>query len=238
MNIKNKETKHDLTNDHHVDLSKGDAFLTYDGGDLGERNNIDNVDDIYDAVQNIHDFFVEHNYRNWKYSFKDFYAVLNYQIPNKHQYEYYKKNRKYEGNYPSVENTSRYFLLQYHQNKKTLYVTSAFLDYSEPNSLKLISKYMESIEKISFDNTYLECDMFDDDAGFHFEPKYLTDYLGHKRWFNPSLIIDEKFLDEGEYKNHLDDLLKVRQYVNPKIKFEIVGSDEKERKIFEFAGLF
>ena len=49
---------------------------------------------------------------------------------------------------------------------------------------------------------------------------------------------DEKFLDEGEYKNHLDDLLKVRQYVNPKIKFEIVGSDEKERKIFEFAGLF
>ena len=30
---------------------------------------------------NIDDFFREHNYRNWKYSFTDFYAVLNYQIP-------------------------------------------------------------------------------------------------------------------------------------------------------------
>lgn len=237
MNKKNKETYYDLTNDHHVDLSKGFLELTYDGGDLGERNNVENTNDIYNAVQNIDDFFREHNYRNWKYSFTDFYVVLNYQIPNKHQYEYFKKNKKYEGNYPSIENSARYFLLKYFQNTKTLYVTSAFLEFANPNIFELITKYMESIEKISFDHTYLECDMFDD-VDFHFEPKYVTNYLGHKKWYNSNLFIDEIVYDDGIYKNHLDYLLKVRQCTNPKIKFEILGASEKEKKCFESAGLF
>ena len=86
-----KNKGYDVTNNHDVDLSRGFLGLTYNGGDLGERNNVDNTNDIYNAVQNIEDFFTEHNYRNWKYSFTDFYAVLNYDIPHKHQYEYFKK---------------------------------------------------------------------------------------------------------------------------------------------------
>ena len=122
-------------------------------------------------------------------------------------------------------------------NTKTLYVTSAFLEFANPNIFELITKYMESIEKISFDHTYLECDMFDD-VDFHFEPKYVTNYLGHKKWYNSNLFIDEIVYDDGIYKNHLDYLLKVRQCTNPKIKLEILGASEKEKKCFESAGLF
>ena len=161
-----KNKGYDVTNNHDVDLSRGFLGLTYNGGDLGERNNVDNTNDIYNAVQNIEDFFTEHNYRNWKYSFTDFYAVLNYDIPHKHQYEYFKKNKKYEANYPSTENSARYFLLQYFQKSKTLHVTSAFLQLVESYIFELIPKYMESIEKITFDHTYLESDMFDD-VDFH-----------------------------------------------------------------------
>jgi hypothetical protein len=235
MNKKNKG--YDVTNNHDVDLSKGFLGLTYNGGDLGERNNIENNNDIYNVVENIDDFFREHNYRNWKYSFTDFYAVLNYQIPNKHQYEYFKKNKKYEANYPSTENSARYFLLQYFQKSKTLHVTSAFLQFAEPNIFELITKYMESIEKITFDHTYLESDMFDD-VDFHFEPEYVTNYLGHKKWHDSNLIIDEMFYDDGKYKNDLDYLLNIRQCTNPKIKFEILNATEKQKKCFESAGLF
>ena len=44
--------------------------------------------------------------------------------------------------------------------------------------------------------------------------------------------------DDGKYKNDLDYLLKARQFINPKIKFEILGATEKEKKCFESAGLF
>lgn len=232
-----KNKGYDVTNNHDVDLSRGFLGLTYNGGDLGERNNVDNTNDIYNAVQNIEDFFTEHNYRNWKYSFTDFYAVLNYDIPHKHQYEYFKKNKKYEANYPSTENSARYFLLQYFQKSKTLHVTSAFLQLVESYIFELIPKYMESIEKITFDHTYLESDMFDD-VDFHFENEYVTNYLGHKKWYDSNLIIDEMVYDDGKYKNDLDYLLKARQFVNPKIKFEILGATEKEKKCFESAGLF
>ena len=232
-----KNKGYDVTNNHDVDLSRGFLGLTYNGGDLGERNNVDNTNDIYNAVQNIEDFFTEHNYRNWKYSFTDFYAVLNYDIPHKHQYEYFKKNKKYEANYPSTENSARYFLLQYFQKSKTLHVTSAFLQLVESYIFELIPKYMESIEKITFDHTYLESDMFDD-VDFHFENEYVTNYLGHKKWYDSNLIIDEMVFDEGKYKNDLDYLLNVRQCTNPKIKFEILGATEKEKKCFESAGLF
>jgi hypothetical protein len=235
--MKKKNKGYDITNNHDVDLSKGFLGLTYNGGDLGERNNVDNTNDIYNAVQNIEDFFTEHNYRNWKYSFTDFYAVLNYDIPHKHQYEYFKKNKKYEANYPSTENSARYFLLQYFQNTKTLHVTSAFLQLVESYIFELIPKYMESIEKITFDHTYLESDMFDD-VDFHFENEYVTNYLGHKKWYDSNLIIDEMVYDDGKYKNDLDYLLKARQFINPKIKFEILGATEKEKKCFESAGLF
>lgn len=232
-----KNKGYDVTNNHDVDLSRGFLGLAYNGGDLGERNNVDNTNDIYNAVQNIEDFFTEHNYRNWKYSFTDFYAVLNYDIPHKHQYEYFKKNKKYEANYPSTENSARYFLLQYFQKSKTLHVTSAFLQLVESYIFELIPKYMESIEKITFDHTYLESDMFDD-VDFHFENEYVTNYLGHKKWYDSNLIIDEMVYDDGKYKNDLDYLLKARQFVNPKIKFEILGATEKEKKCFESAGLF
>ena len=232
-----KNKGYDVTNNHDVDLSRGFLGLTYNGGDLGERNNVDNTNDIYNAVQNIEDFFTEHNYRNWKYSFTDFYAVLNYDIPHKHQYEYFKKNKKYEANYPSTENSARYFLLQYFQKSKTLHVTSAFLQLVESYIFELIPKYMESIEKITFDHTYLESDMFDD-VDFHFENEYVTNYLGHKKWYDSNLIIDEMVYDDGKYKNDLDYLLKARQFVNPKINFEILGATEKEKKCFESAGLF
>ena len=232
-----KNKGYDVTNNHDVDLSRGFLGLTYNGGDLGERNNVDNTNDIYNAVQNIEDFFTEHNYRNWKYSFTDFYAVLNYDIPHKHQYEYFKKNKKYEANYPSTENSARYFLLQYFQKSKTLHVTSAFLQLVESYIFELIPKYMESIEKITFDHTYLESDMFDD-VDFHFENEYITNYLGHKKWYDSNLIIDEMVYDDGKYKNDLDYLLKARQFINPKIKFEILGATEKEKKCFESAGLF
>ena len=232
-----KNKGYDVTNNHDVDLSRGFLGLTYNGGDLGERNNVDNTNDIYNAVENINDFFREHNYRNWKYSFTDFYAVLNYQIPNKHQYEYFKKNKKYEANYPSTENSARYFLLQYFQKSKTLHVTSAFLQLVESYIFELIPKYMESIEKITFDHTYLESDMFDD-VDFHFENEYVTNYLGHKKWYDSNLIIDEMVYDDGKYKNDLDYLLNARQFINPKIKFEILGATEKEKKCFESAGLF
>ena len=235
--MKKKNKGYDVTNNHDVDLSRGFLGLTYNGGDLGERNNVDNTNDIYNAVQNIEDFFTEHNYRNWKYSFTDFYAVLNYQIPNKHQYEYFKKNKKYEANYPSTENSARYFLLQYFQKSKTLHVTSAFLQLVESYIFELIPKYMESIEKITFDHTYLESDMFDD-VDFHFENEYVTNYLGHKKWYDSNLIIDEMVYDDGKYKNDLDYLLNARQFINPKIKFEILGASEKEKKCFESAGLF
>ena len=235
--MKKKNKGYDVTNNHDVDLSRGFLGLTYNGGDLGERNNVENNNDIYNVVENIDDFFTEHNYRNWKYSFTDFYAVLNYQIPNKHQYEYFKKNKKYEANYPSTENSARYFLLQYFQKSKTLHVTSAFLQFAEPNIFELITKYMESIEKISFDHTYLESDMFDD-VDFHFEPEYVTNYLGHKKWHDSNLIIDEMFYDDGKYKNDLDYLLNIRQCTNPKIKFEILNATEKQKKCFESAGLF
>ena len=214
--MKKKNKGYDITNNHDVDLSKGFLGLTYNGGDLGERNNVDNTNDIYNAVQNIEDFFTEHNYRNWKYSFTDFYAVLNYDIPHKHQYEYFKKNKKYEANYPSTENSARYFLLQYFQKSKTLHVTSAFLQLVESYIFELIPKYMESIEKITFDHTYLESDMFDD-VDFHFENEYVTNYLGHKKWYDSNLIIDEMVYDDGKYKNDLDYLLKVIQFINPKI---------------------
>ena len=232
-----KNKGYDVTNNHDVDLSRGFLGLTYNGGDLGERNNVDNTNDIYNAVQNIEDFFTEHNYRNWKYSFTDFYAVLNYDIPHKHQYEYFKKNKKYEANYPSTENSARYFLLQYFQKSKTLHVTSAFLQLVESYIFELIPKYMESIEKITFDHTYLESDMFDD-VDYHFENEYVTNYLGHKKWYDSNLIIDEMVYDDGKYKNDLDYLLKARQFINPKIKFEILGATEKEKKCFESAGLF
>ena len=232
-----KNKGYDVTNNHDVDLSRGFLGLAYNGGDLGERNNVDNTNDIYNAVQNIEDFFTEHNYRNWKYSFTDFYAVLNYDIPHKHQYEYFKKNKKYEANYPSTENSARYFLLQYFQKSKTLHVTSAFLQLVESYIFELIPKYMESIEKITFDHTYLESDMFDD-VDFHFENEYVTNYLGHKKWYDSNLIIDEMVYDDGKYKNDLDYLLKARQFINPKIKFEILGATEKEKKCFESAGLF
>ena len=235
MNKKNKG--YDVTNNHDVDLSRGFLGLTYNGGDLGERNNVENNNDIYNVVENIDDFFTEHNYRNWKYSFTDFYAVLNYQIPNKHQYEYFKKNKKYEANYPSTENSARYFLLQYFQKSKTLHVTSAFLQLVESYIFELIPKYMESIEKITFDHTYLESDMFDD-VDFHFEPEYVTNYLGHKKWHHPVLFIDEPVWDDGLFKNHLDLLVEARKFIDPKIKFEILGATEKEKKSFEFAGLF
>ena len=77
-----------------------------------------------------------------------------------------------------------------------------------------------------------------DDVDFHFEPKYVTNYLSHKTWFVSILIIDEMVYDDGKYKNHLDYLLKVRQCTNPKIKFEIVGATEKQKKCFESSGLF
>ena len=235
--MKKKNKVYDVTNNHDVDLSRGFLGLTYNGGDLGERNNIENNNDIYNVVENIDDFFTEHNYRNWKYSFTDFYAVLNYDIPHKHQYEYFKKNKKYEDNYPFTENNAGYFLLQYFQKSKTLHVTSAFLQLAEPIIFELITKYMESIEKISFDHTYLESDMFDD-VDFHFKPEYVTNYLGHKKWHDSNLIIDEMFYDDGKYKNDLDYLLNARQFTNPKIKFEILGASEKEKKCFESAGLF
>ena len=235
--MKKKNKVYDVTNNHDVDLSRGFLGLTYNGGDLGERNNVENNNDIYNVVENIDDFFTEHNYRNWKYSFTDFYAVLNYQIPNKHQYEYFKKNKKYEANYPSTENSARYFLLKYFQKSKMLHVTSSFLQFAEPNIFELITKYMESIEKITFDHTYLESDMFDD-VDFHFKPEYVTNYLGHKKWHDSNLIIDEMFYDDGKYKNDLDYLLNARQFTNPKIKFEILGASEKEKKCFESAGLF
>ena len=148
-----------------------------------------------------------------------------------------KKNKKYEANYPSTENSARYFLLQYFQKSKTLHVTSAFLQLVESYIFELIPKYMESIEKITFDHTYLESDMFDD-VDFHFENEYVTNYLGHKKWYDSNLIIDQMVYDDGKYKNDLDYLLKARQFINPKIKFEILGATEKEKKCFESAGLF
>ena len=68
--------------------------------------------------------------------------------------------------------------------------------------------------------------------------KYITNFLGHKKWFNHDLIIDEQFYKEGLYKNNLDDLVEARKFVDPKIKFEILGANEKEKKCFDFAGLF
>ena len=55
---------------------------------------------------------------------------------------------------------------------------------------------------------------------------------------NCILFIDEPVWDDGLFKNHLDLLVEARKFIDPKIKFEISGATEKEKKSFEFAGLF
>ena len=42
----------------------------------------------------------------------------------------------------------------------------------------------------------------------------------------------------NSFRNHLDYLVETRKFVDPKIKFEILSASEKEKKCFDFAGLF
>lgn len=220
---------------------KGEALLTFDCGDLGIRKKVDNSEDTFTAVRNTHNFFVEHNLINNDKKFNELKCVLRYLIPNKDQYIFFKKNKKYEEDISSYyKNYLRYFLLDYSKKEKTLYVQSSFLQFSEPHTLSLISTHLVSVNKIIFLGDLFECNLFpkSDEFNFKASPEYITNFLGHKKWFSPSLIIDEEVFDEGLYKNHLDDLVSARKFVNSKIKFEIFGATDKEKKCFDFAGLF
>ena len=232
-----KKHKYPIEN-HDIRINeKNIAFFFFECGNLGERKNVNNNEDISTAVQKIHDFFVEHNLINNDKKIHDFGCLLQYQIPNHEQYNFYLENEQYNGDYPS---NLHYDLIHYYKEDKLLIVSSSFLEDAEPHTLSLITEHLVSINKIQFCPTVSDCDLFPDSDNFQNDqcPTYITDFLGHKKWFNQRLYIDEPIFDEGKFKNHLDDLIKARKFIDPKIKFEILGATEKEKKSFEFAGLF
>ena len=239
---KGKKIKYLIEDEHDIEVNKKKiAIFDFDCGDLGERKNVDNNEDISTAGRKIHDFFVDHNLINNGKKLHDFGCVLRYTIPNPAQYNFYLKNKKYETDYPShTGNFLSYDLIRYFKKGKLLSVSSSFLEDTEPHTLSLITEHLVSINKIEFYPTMSNCNLFHDEGDFQdsSSPQYITNFLGHKKWFNQGLHIDEPIFDEGKFKNHLDDLIKARKFVDPKIKFEILGATEKEKKSFEFAGLF
>jgi hypothetical protein len=241
-----KKDKYPIEN-HNIEINKKNiAIFHFDCGDLGERKNVDNNEDIRTAGQKVHDFFVEHNLINNGKKFHEFGCLLKYQIPDHDQYNFYLRNEQYpvkvnDSDYPShPKNYLYYDLLHYYKKSKLLNVSSSFLDDTEPHTLSLITEHLVSINKIQFYPTISDCDLFPDSDDFQSDqcPKYITNFLGHKKWFNQGLYIDEPIFDDGMFKNHLDDLIETRKFIDPKIKFEIPGATEKEKKSFEFAGLF
>ena len=235
-----KKNKYPIFDNFDIEINKKKAILHFNGGDLGERKNIDNNEDISTADQKISDFIVEHNLTNNGKKFDSFGCLLSYTIPNHDQYTFYLKNKKYEADYPYEENYLRYDLIHYYKKSKTLTVSSMFLEDAEPHTLSLITEHLVSINKIEFFPTISDCDLFPDSDDFQSDqcPKYITNFLGHKKWFNQGLYIDEPIFDDGKFKNHLDVLIEARKFIDPKIKFEIQGATEKEKKSFEYAGLY
>jgi len=227
--------------DHDISIGKiSSALFKFDFGDLGERKNVNNYIEISIAVERIHNFFVDHNLNSRK-KFSELNCFVSYMIPNKEQYKFFLKNKKYKKDYGNnMENYLDYNLINYSKKNKKLQVQSAFLEFSQPHTLSLITEHLEAIDKIMFYHTMSDCDLFPDSEEFQYSPcpKYITNFLGHKEWFNPGLYIDEQFFKEGLYKNHLDYLVETRKFVDPKIKFEILSASEKEKKCFDFAGLF
>jgi len=232
--------KYPIFEDYDIEINKKSAIFHFDGGDLGERKNVDNNEDISTADQKIHNFFVEHNLINNGKKFDSFGGILQYRIPNHDQYNFYLKNKKYEADYPYEENYLHYDLIHYYKKSKLLHVSSSFLEDTEPHTLSLITEHLVSINKIQFYPTMSHSDLFPDSDDFQNDqcPQYITNFLGHKKWFNQGLYIDEPIFDDGKFKNHLDDLIEARKFIEPKIKFEIQGATEKEKKSFEFAGLY
>jgi len=228
--------------EHDISIGKkSSAFFKFDFGDLGVRKNVDNYNEISIATERIHNFFVDHNMTNNNRKFSELNCLVSYMIPNEEQYQFFLKNKRYKKDYGHhTENYLNYNLFNYSKKNKQLQVQSAFLELSQPHTLSLITENLEEIDKIGFYNTGSDCDLFPDSEEFQYSPfpKYITNFLGHKKWFNHDLIIDEQFYKEGLYKNNLDDLVEARKFVDPKIKFEILGANEKEKKCFDFAGLF
>ena len=240
-----KKNKYPIFDDFEIEINKKKAIFHFDGGDLGERKNIDNNEEIATAVQKIHNFIVEHNLANNGKKFDSFGCLLSYTIPNHDQYNFYLKNKKYEADYPYESNYLHFDLLHYYKEKKMLWVPCSFLEDSETHSISLITEHLTSINKIKFSDTMLDCNLFagygdedKDDFEYSTRPKYITNTLGHKKWHHPVLFIDEPVWDDGLFKNHLDLLVEARKFIDPKIKFEISGASEKEKKCFESAGLF
>ena len=77
-----KKNKYPIFDDFEIEINKKKAIFHFDGGDLRERKNIDNNEEIATAVQKIHNFIVEHNLANNGKKFYDTYinkeSILNY----------------------------------------------------------------------------------------------------------------------------------------------------------------
>ena len=111
--------------DHDISIGKrSSAFFKFDFGDLGERKNVDNYIEISIAVERIHNFFVAHNLNNKK-KFSELNCFVSYMIPNKEQYKFFLKNKKYKKDYGiNMENYLDYNLINYSKKNKKLQVRS------------------------------------------------------------------------------------------------------------------
>ena len=89
--------------------------IFFDGGDLGKRKNVNNLNDFIEC-QKLFD--IEFDKVGGFPNLKEFYWSINYQIPNLEQYEKFLKNKQYENDYPFEKNYHRYTPLNYIYEKK------------------------------------------------------------------------------------------------------------------------
>ena len=226
---------------------KNGLYLSFHGGDLGIRKNIDNIDDIYKSIQKGKNYFVEHNLLNNDKKLNEFYLYVTYQVPQINEYEYLLKNKKYPNNEdPIPENNFHFDLASYNEKSKNLFISNSILEFSDEHFISLIVENLVSVKKALFTDTVVDCsEIFESKEGNYWNynidyksrPKHITEYLKQQKWEHTFLDIENQFLDKGRFKNHLDSMLEARKFVDPKVKFEISGATEQEKKLLKLAGL-
>ena len=241
-----EDNSYKLLNNNPKD--KNGLYLDFHGGDLGTRKNVDNMSDIYEAIQKGKNYFVEHNLLNNDKKFNEFFLFLTYGVPQCGEYEYLLKHKKYpKDDDPIPQNNFFFDLASYRENEKTLFISTSILQFSEEHTISLMVENLISVEKVSFVDTVVNAsEIFESEEGNYWNfdydvincPEHITVYLKQKKWEHAFLNIEDEFFDKGKFKNHLDLMLKARKFVDPKVKFEILGATDKQKKILKFAELY
>ena len=201
--------------------------IFFDGGDLGKRKNVNNLNDFIEC-QKLFD--IEFDKVGGLPNLKEFYWSINYQIPNLEQYEIFLKTKQYENDYPFEKNYHRYTPLNYIYEKKNLIVEPFFFLIGASSFIPYIIDYLEAPKKISIYLTAslegMMADQFVKDKIM--SPFLIEDFLqknfGHKDFFPPHLLLK---------KNVLDDLIEIKNKFKSKIEIEFPDASSEDKDILK-----